>query len=152
MKTYTIKLAVGVLQIVIDKKIISCGFVDENTSQFGEPVPVFIMRAINDFQKRNSYKQEFLNSNIEMNGTDFQKKVWQAIKEIPFGETCTYGEIAKNIGSPNASRAVGSACGANKIALFIPCHRVVGKNPTCMNYKWGRELKEKLLLFEKNSK
>ncbi len=62
---------------------------------------------------------------FSQDGTAFQKKVWQAISEIPYGETRTYGEIAEMTGSPGASRAVGSACGKNGIVLLVPCHRVV---------------------------
>lgn len=61
-------------------------------------------------------------------GTDFQKAVWNAMKKIPRGRTQTYGELAAAIGRPNAVRAVGSACGANPLPLFIPCHRVTAKN------------------------
>ncbi|MBI9020687.1 MAG: MGMT family protein [Verrucomicrobia bacterium] len=61
-------------------------------------------------------------------GTEFQKAVWREIKKIPRGQTRTYGEIAAAIGRPNAARAVGAACGANPLPLFVPCHRVVAKN------------------------
>ncbi len=64
----------------------------------------------------------------KLEGTDFQKAVWQELKKIPRGQTRTYGEIAKAIGRPKAVRAVGTACGANPVPLFIPCHRVVAKN------------------------
>jgi len=64
----------------------------------------------------------------KLEGTEFQKAVWNELKKIPRGQTRTYGEIAKAIGRPNAVRAVGSACGANPLPLFIPCHRVVAKN------------------------
>jgi len=64
----------------------------------------------------------------KLEGTDFQKAVWNALKKIPRGQTRTYGEIAAAIGRPGAVRAVGTACGANPVPLFIPCHRVVAKN------------------------
>jgi len=64
----------------------------------------------------------------KLHGTYFQKTVWEALQKIPRGQTRTYGEIAAAIGRPNAARAVGTACGANPIPLFIPCHRVVAKN------------------------
>ncbi|MDR3298026.1 MAG: methylated-DNA--[protein]-cysteine S-methyltransferase [Candidatus Nomurabacteria bacterium] len=65
---------------------------------------------------------------ITLTGTDFQKAVWNETLEIPYGEVRTYGEIAQAIGKPFAARAVGSACGANKFPIVIPCHRVVGSN------------------------
>ena len=83
-------------------------------------------------------------------GTEFQKKVWQALKEIPFGETRSYGEIAKLIGNEKASRAVGMANNKNPIAIIIPCHRVIGANGKLVGYAGGLDLKEKLLKLEKN--
>nr|WBF71015.1 putative methylated-DNA-protein-cysteine methyltransferase [Megavirus caiporensis] len=80
-------------------------------------------------------------------GTEFQKQVWKAISEIPCGETRTYGEIAIQIGKPTAIRAVANACGKNKIAIFIPCHRVVGKN-NIGGYKWNIKRKKWLLKHE----
>ncbi|TLU64158.1 methylated-DNA--[protein]-cysteine S-methyltransferase [Thalassotalea litorea] len=81
-------------------------------------------------------------------GTQFQKQVWQALQKIPFGNTSSYGELANSIGNPKAVRAVGTANGANKIAIIIPCHRVIGANKTLTGYAGGLELKAKLLFLE----
>jgi methylated-DNA-[protein]-cysteine S-methyltransferase len=81
-------------------------------------------------------------------GTDFQKKVWQALKKIPSGQTMTYGEIARKIKSPNSARAVGAACGANPILLAIPCHRVVGVNGSMTGFNFGIKRKKFLLQLE----
>jgi len=80
-------------------------------------------------------------------GTEFQKKVWQALYAIPYGETRTYGEIAQAIHAPHASRAVGGACNRNPIAIIVACHRVVGVKGLT-GYYGGLELKERLLNFE----
>lgn len=82
------------------------------------------------------------------NGTEFQKSVWNALKEIPYGETRTYGEIAKSIGNPQASRAVGLANNRNPIAIIVPCHRVIGANGKLTGYASGLDIKEFLLKFE----
>ena len=82
-------------------------------------------------------------------GTEFQKKVWDALKEIPYGETRTYGEIAEMVGNPKAARAVGMANNRNPIAIIVPCHRVVGANGKLVGYAGGMEQKEKLLHLEK---
>ncbi|MBR5269054.1 MAG: methylated-DNA--[Anaerotignum sp.] len=82
-------------------------------------------------------------------GTDFQKKVWNALKEIPYGETRTYGEIAAAVGNPKAARAVGMANNKNPIGIIIPCHRVVGANGKLVGYAGGMEKKEWLLQFER---
>ena len=84
-------------------------------------------------------------------GTEFQKKVWTEIAKIPYGQTRTYGELARAIGSPGSARAVGLACGANPLALIIPCHRVVGASGLG-GFAGGVDIKKKLLELEKNNK
>ncbi|MFA8434309.1 MAG: methylated-DNA--[protein]-cysteine S-methyltransferase [Marinifilaceae bacterium] len=81
-------------------------------------------------------------------GTDFQQRVWKALRNIPFGETRTYQDIAIELGNPNTSRAVGLANSLNPIPIVIPCHRVIGKNGKLTGYSGGMKLKEKLLMHE----
>jgi methylated-DNA-[protein]-cysteine S-methyltransferase len=83
-------------------------------------------------------------------GTLFQLKVWKELCEIPYGETISYGELARRIGNPNASRAVGLANGANPIPIIIPCHRVIGSNGKLTGYGGGLPIKEKLLGLEQS--
>lgn len=83
-------------------------------------------------------------------GTEFQKRVWDALLEIPFGETTSYGELARRLGNPTASRAVGLANGSNPIAIIIPCHRVIGSNGKLTGYGGGLPNKRWLLDFEHN--
>ena len=82
---------------------------------------------------------------LDIRGTAFQQKVWQALREIPAGQTVSYSDIAERLGSPNAVRAVAGACAANAIAIAIPCHRVVRKNGDLSGYYWGIERKRALL-------
>jgi methylated-DNA-[protein]-cysteine S-methyltransferase len=83
-------------------------------------------------------------------GTEFQKRVWAELVKIPFGETISYGELAKRVGNPNASRAVGRANATNPIALIVPCHRVIGTNGKLTGYAGGLDLKDKLLTWERS--
>lgn len=83
-----------------------------------------------------------------MEGTEFQKKVWKALQEIPYGETRSYQEIAVQIGNPKAYRAVGMANHRNPIAILVPCHRVVGSDGKLTGYAGGLDKKEKLLALE----
>ena len=83
--------------------------------------------------------------------TEFQKKVWDALCKIPHGETRTYGELAKMLGNPKASRAVGRANGSNPVSLFVPCHRVIGADGSLTGYAHGTEVKRKLLELERNA-
>ena len=82
-------------------------------------------------------------------GTPFQLEVWRRLCEIPYGETISYGELARKIGNPNASRAVGLANGSNPIPIIIPCHRVIGSNGKLTGYGGGLPIKEKLLALER---
>jgi len=82
-------------------------------------------------------------------GTTFQQKVWSDLRKIPYGETISYGELAKRIDNPKASRAVGLANGSNPIPIVIPCHRVIGSNGKLTGYGGGLPIKEKLLALEK---
>jgi methylated-DNA-[protein]-cysteine S-methyltransferase len=82
-------------------------------------------------------------------GTAFQQKVWDELLTIPYGETISYGELARRVGNPNASRAVGLANGSNPIPIIIPCHRVIGSNGKLTGYGGGLPIKEKLLALEK---
>ena len=84
-------------------------------------------------------------------GTEFQKKVWRELRRIPFGETISYGELARRIGQPNASRAVGRANGQNPISVIVPCHRVIGVDGTLTGYGGGIDRKKWLLEHEADS-
>ena len=85
---------------------------------------------------------------LDFQGTDFQKSVWAALLTIPFGETRSYGEIARQIGRPSASRAVGAANGRNPISIIAPCHRVIGSNGALTGFAGGLEAKAFLLAIE----
>lgn len=82
------------------------------------------------------------------NGTEFQKKAWKALRQIPYGETRSYKQVAKMIGQPNASRAVGLANNKNPILIVTPCHRVIGSDGKLSGYSGGVNIKEKLLKLE----
>ena len=92
-----------------------------------------------------------LNLPLDLRGTAFQERVWQALREIPVGSTASYAEIAKRIGAPSAFRAVAQACGANSLAVAIPCHRVVRSDGHLSGYRWGVERKQLLLQRERHT-
>jgi AraC family transcriptional regulator of adaptative response/methylated-DNA-[protein]-cysteine methyltransferase len=86
-----------------------------------------------------------VNLPLDIRGTAFQQRVWQALRDIPSGQTVSYGEIARRIGLPRAVRAVAGACAANALAVAIPCHRVVRTDGSLSGYRWGIERKRALL-------
>ncbi|NTW96016.1 MAG: methylated-DNA--[protein]-cysteine S-methyltransferase [Erysipelotrichaceae bacterium] len=94
-------------------------------------------------------KRKTFDLKLDPKGTVFQKKVWIAMREIPYGETKTYGDLARAVGSPKGFRAVGGACNRNPIAIVQPCHRVVGSDGKLTGFFGGLDLKQKLLDFEK---
>jgi methylated-DNA-[protein]-cysteine S-methyltransferase len=85
---------------------------------------------------------------LNASGTDFQKRVWAELTQIPYGQTISYGELARRLGNPSASRAVGLANGKNPISIIVPCHRVIGANGKLTGYGGGLTRKEALLALE----
>jgi methylated-DNA-[protein]-cysteine S-methyltransferase len=86
---------------------------------------------------------------VELEGTPFERRVWDEVRAIPYGETATYAEIAERIGRPGACRAVGRANGRNPVALIVPCHRVIGSDGSLTGYAGGLEMKRALLDLER---
>ncbi len=109
------------------------------------PVLVEAERQLNDyfFGKRKSFSLK-----LDFKGTEFQKKVWAALLRIPFAETLSYGQIAKQIKNPKAVRAVGAAIGKNPISIIAPCHRVIGSTGKLTGFAGGLEAKARLLALE----
>lgn len=88
---------------------------------------------------------------LDLQGTTFQQRVWQALRSIPRGETRTYAQLATMIGQPSAVRAAARACATNKVSLLVPCHRVVGSNASLTGYRWGVQRKQRLLEMERGA-
>ena len=109
-----------------------------------------LKEAIKQLNEYLDGKRSSFDLMLEPTGTEFQNKVWNALKEIPFGETRSYGEIAKIIGNEKAARAVGMANNKNPIPIIVPCHRVIGTNGKLVGYAGGLDIKERLLNLEKN--
>ncbi|MEM9480517.1 MAG: methylated-DNA--[protein]-cysteine S-methyltransferase [Verrucomicrobiota bacterium] len=85
---------------------------------------------------------------FDRSGTAFQEAVWQQLSQIPFGETCSYGDIAERMGNPKSVRAVGLANGSNPISIIVPCHRVIGADGSLIGFGGGLEIKQRLLMHE----
>lgn len=103
------------------------------------------LRAVAAFVERPVSQPDVV---IDMRGTPFQHRVWQALLTVPSGQTRSYGEIAAMIGAPGAVRAVAGACAANPLALLVPCHRIIARDGGLAGYRWGLERKRALLLRE----
>ncbi len=109
----------------------------------------FFTDAQNEIEEYFKGKRQIFTIKLNPQGTEFQKKVWQALLEIGYGETVSYKDIAIKIGDINASRAVGMANGKNPIPIIIPCHRVIGSNGKLTGFAFGTKLKSEIISLEK---
>ena len=145
---------IGPLTLVRDQH----GLRQVNFPQNGQPAPAdpewhedsaALAEAIRQLRAYFAGELEDFDLPLAPEGTPFQQHVWQELCRIPYGETISYGELARRIGNPNASRAVGLANGSNPIPIIIPCHRVIGSNGKLTGYGGGLPIKEKLLALER---
>lgn len=133
-----------------ENSLLSVKFVNHNFIENKENK--IIRQTIKQLDEYFNGKRKKFELPLNPKGTEFQKKVWQQLMNIPYGKTSTYKNIATLIGNTNASRAVGNANNKNPIAIIIPCHRVIGSNNKLTGYAGGLDKKEKLLNLEKNNK
>lgn len=123
----------------------------EHSSQSGQKT-AFTEKVFQEITEYLEGKRKTFTFAYELRGTDFQKRVWQALTEIPYGETRSYKEIAIAIGNEKASRAVGLANNKNPIGIVVPCHRVIGSNGKLVGYAGGLDMKQALLQLEQDHK
>ena len=116
---------------------------------FGAPAPEPFAAAVEQLAEYFAGQRLDFDLPLAFRGTPFQQRVWSALREIPYGETESYGELANRIGSPGASRAVGLANGRNPIGIIVPCHRVIGASGSLTGYGGGIERKRALLDMER---
>ena len=114
----------------------------------GDPARLIAGERASDEIVAGIRQQLGLDLPLDVRGTAFQERVWQALRAIPVGSTASYAEVARLIGAPTATRAVAQACGANRLAVAIPCHRVVRSDGALSGYRWGVERKRQLLARE----
>ncbi|MDD2217013.1 MAG: methylated-DNA--[protein]-cysteine S-methyltransferase [Eubacteriales bacterium] len=137
----------GILKIGINDKTVIEISTEKQIDADNEPSSLsdYVFEQVSEYLKG---QRKFFDFPYEYCGTEFQKKVWDALCEIPYGETRTYKQIATQIGNPKASRAVGMANNRNPIAIVVPCHRVIGSNGSLVGYASGLDVKEFLLNLE----
>ena len=131
----------GVYKITLVKSIPKDYF-EERKNDLGDKV-------ISELKEYFNGQRKIFDFPLVIIGTDFQRTVWKELRKINYGETKTYSDIAKNIGKPNACRAVGNANNKNPFMIVIPCHRVIGKNKNSGGYAFGVDIRDKLLELEK---
>ena len=151
MKTAFYQTDVGIIKITYREKIskielvASIGDKDEKSE-----ITDKVIDELKEYLK-GTRKNFTIYDFILLEGTDFQKRVWQELLNIPYGQTRTYKEIARAINNEKATRAVATAIGKNPLMIIIPCHRVIGSDGKLRGYAYGVDVKEKLLSLEKNN-
>ena len=145
-KTYYLS-PIGLLEIKGSSKgIASISFIANVDSVIENPP--CLQNCVNQLNDFFNGKRKIFNLDFDLQGTDFQKKVWNEILKIPFGKTKTYNQIAIKLNNKEAVRAVGNALGKNPVAIIIPCHRIIGSNGKLVGYAGGLWRKKWLLNFE----
>ena len=148
MKYGFFESTLGIIKISYEAKIRKIELVDEidENSEENELFNIFKDQLLEYFEgKRKTFDKLDL---LDPKGTAFQKTVWRSLLKIPYGETSSYKEIAKTIGNPRATQAVGTAIGKNPFLIIIPCHRVIKADGSLGGFAYGRETKRKLLKIE----
>lgn len=152
MKKKVVESPVGPLTLVSDgAALVGCGFANSSSAEaraaeLGEDA--VLRRAARQLEAYFAGKRTTFDVPLAPRGTEFQRSVWAQLSRIPFGETRTYGDLARQLGNPNAMRAVGAANGANPIAIIVPCHRVIGADGSLTGFGGGVERKRYLLELE----
>ncbi len=144
--------SIGWLEITSsDTGLVSLKLVESKPSDHQNPLQPLIDKCCLQLDEFFSGSRKEFDLPLDLgDASEFYKKVWEHLLEIPYGSTTTYGHIAQDIGQPNASQAVGQANGKNPIAIIIPCHRVIGSQGKLTGYAWGIEKKIKLLQLERS--
>jgi AraC family transcriptional regulator of adaptative response/methylated-DNA-[protein]-cysteine methyltransferase len=125
--------------------------VSHTASRVSAGAPVFSGYSALDIVERLSAGQDMGDLTLDFRGTVFQTKIWQALRIIPLGSTLSYQQFANRLGMPTATRAVASACGKNRLALLVPCHRIVRADGGLGGYRWGIERKRRILELESSN-
>lgn len=136
---------------VFDNKLIYLDRIYDNINQINTKNRL-VLQIKKELDEYFDGKRKKFDIPIKMDGTSFQLKVWKALLTIPYGETRSYEDIAKQIGNDKACRAIGGANNKNPISIIVPCHRVIGKDNNLVGYGSGLDMKIKLLNLEKNNK
>ena len=143
---------IGTLKIVAaEQGICALHFQGEKVlsqKELSAPLHPVLRQAVRELDEYFSGDRRVFTLPMTPKGTPFQHLVWEALQKIPYGTTCSYGEIAAAIGNPRASRAVGMANNRNPLPIFIPCHRVIGADGRLVGYGGGLDIKRKLLALE----
>lgn len=144
---------IGEIKISSDENCITgLDFIDEKEEKHDENLTEVLKDALNQLDEYFKGKRKQFDLKLKINGTEFQNKVWKELVNVPYGETRTYKDIAEAVNNPKACRAVGGANNRNRIAIIIPCYRIIGNRGRMVGYAGGLWRKEWLLQHENKNK
>lgn len=144
---------IGQIAITADESCITeLVFIDDDSLNASltieEELPPIIHQCVDELIEYFAGTRRHFTVAINQEGTDFQQRVWKELYEIPFGKTMSYADLAKKLGDPKVIRAAATANGKNKIAIIVPCHRIIGTDQSLVGYAWGKARKRWLLQHE----
>lgn len=148
MYSYTYNTQIGNITIVATNDYITNLYINYNNIKAIQEETKLIKQTFNEIKEYLNKERKYFSIPIQVKGTDFQKKVWQELLKISYGETRSYKDIAININNSKACRAVGTAIKNNPIPIIIPCHRVINSNKNLGGYAYGLEIKNLLIKLE----
>ena len=151
MEYCTLQTPVGVLSLFANGTFLTGLYFGNTTPDGNHTQTPVLQQAITQLQEYFDKKRTIFTIPLQMEGTPFQKQVWQALQTVPYGATATYGQIAAAIGNPKAYRAVGMANNKNPISIIVPCHRIIGHNGSLVGYGGGMDAKRTLLQLEQST-
>lgn len=152
MQNCIIETPLGHAKIIGDADGIVSVSIGDTTSEVSELIPEELLECVTQFKAYFREERKYFDLKLNPSGTDFQKKVWQHLQQIPFGKTCSYLQLSKQIGDPKAIRAVANANGKNPLWIIIPCHRVIGSDGSLTGYASGLYKKQWLINHENTNK
>ncbi|MBT8315628.1 MAG: methylated-DNA--[protein]-cysteine S-methyltransferase [Maribacter sp.] len=152
METVFVHTPLGITKLVGDDKGLASITVLNDEKPASDVIPEILEDAVYQLQEYFEGKRESFSLTLNPNGTDFQKKVWNALQDIPYGKTVSYLELSKSLGDVKAIRAVAAANGKNPLWIVVPCHRVIGSDGSLVGYAGGLHRKKWLLNHESPAK
>jgi len=152
METVFVHTPLGITKLVGDEKGLASITVLNDEKPASDVIPEILEDAVYQLQEYFEGKRESFSLTLNPNGTEFQKKVWNALQDIPYGKTVSYLELSKSLGDVKAIRAVAAANGKNPLWIVVPCHRVIGSDGSLIGYAGGLHRKKWLLNHESPAK
>ncbi|SHG77774.1 methylated-DNA--[protein]-cysteine S-methyltransferase [Winogradskyella jejuensis] len=152
MQSCTIETPIGHAKITGDANGISSVSIGDTSQELSEIIPEELLDCVTQLKAYFRGERQYFDLKLNPSGTDFQKKVWQHLQQIPFGKTCSYLELSKQLGDPKAIRAVANANGKNPLWIIVPCHRVIGSDGSLTGYAGGLHRKQWLINHESSNK